>query len=105
MTIKKLEARATPCKKKLPDGTEIVIEKYSYTTVLKEISELIEFEQMLKPKKGVYKKRCIVFSDKGDFIAPYSYEELLEIKRNQYNRQPKIGFKLSHEKKSVRRTT
>jgi hypothetical protein len=102
MTIKKLEPRGLQKKKTLPDGTEVLVETFKYVVVLKEISELIEFEQMAKPTKGVYKRRCIVYNDKGDFIAPYSYEELAQIKKEQYTKNNPIGF-IKYDTKKTRR--
>lgn len=103
MTIKKLEPRGTQKRKTLSDGTEVIVESIKYVVVLKEISELIEFEQMAQPTKGVYKKRCIVYNDRGDFIAPYSYEELAQIKKEQYTKNNPIGFK-QHGNTKARRT-
>ena len=103
MTIKKLEPRGIQKRKVLSDGTEVLVESIKYVVVLKEISELIEFEQMAKPTKGVYKKRCIVYNDRGDFIAPYSYEELAQIKKEQYTKNNPIGF-IRHGNTKTRRT-
>jgi hypothetical protein len=103
MTIKKLEPRGVQKKKRLSDGTEVMVEVVNYVIVLKEIAELTEFEQMAKPSKGVYKNRCIVYNDRGDFIAPYSYDELCQMKKNQYTKNNPIGFN-AHGNKKTRRT-
>lgn len=97
MIIKKLQPRFKQQKITLEDGSTALEEvEVGNQIVLKEISELIEFEQIPKSTKGVYKKRCIVYCESGAFIAPYSFEELCQLKHNTTSN---IGFKIPHHGK------
>lgn len=61
--------------------------------VLREVEEIRDFEEISRiSSKGTYKKRCIVYTENGPIIAAHSFEELLEIKRNQH-KSTQIGFK------------
>lgn len=94
MIIKRLQPRFKEVAVKAEDGSIHYEEvEDGYQVVLKEIPDLVDFEQLQKPNsKGVYLKRCIVYTKDGPFIAPYSFKELQELK----NRKT-IGFILPHE--------
>lgn len=94
MIIKRLQPRFKDVEVKAEDGSSFFEQvEDGYQVVLKEIPDLIDFEQLQKPTKGVYKKRCIVYTEGGPFIAPYSFQELLEMKN-----RTSIGFKIPNEK-------
>jgi len=70
--------------------------------IQRELEELRDFEEHPAVKKGVYKKRCIVYTEQGPIIVAHSFNELKEIKRNQYTSN-KIGFKYGKERRTSRR--